>query len=459
VAAVSMGSLASGLPRDIVQKLVEAEREPIKKLEVRKKEEESKLKLAQEVNTKVSDVSSSIKDLLRFRTFRDLKASNPRPEIMDVTVDKLVAEPGAYQIEVKQLAGQSSMMSNAFEDPDDTQIGAGYFSYELPNGDTKEVYISPENSTLRGIAETINAQRDLDLNAIVVNDGVGEDECWRLIVNHKKTGEVNDAEFPSFYFVDGDEDFYLEQERMAQNSVVSVNGFNVEFEGNKVSTLLPGVVLDLKEAMPGKEFTLKIEEDSQSIKGKVEAVVQKLNEVLQFVQNQNKIDKDTNTRVTLGGDITLQTLEYKIRQLVITPIQTEYGGVRFADLGVQFNRQGLLDFKQEKLDHILAANFDAVSQYFVGMEDGGDGFARRLDEACRTMTRDSGVVNSRVEGIKARIKDIDQQIERKERHIEKTAEILKNKFAQLESNMAKLRGQQNQVAAALGGGNSVLPGM
>jgi sialic acid synthase SpsE len=32
-----MGSMASGLPKDIVQRLVEAEREPIRQLEVRKK--------------------------------------------------------------------------------------------------------------------------------------------------------------------------------------------------------------------------------------------------------------------------------------------------------------------------------------------------------------------------------------------------------------------------------------
>ena len=450
--------MASGLPKDIVQRLVEAEREPIRKLEIRKKDEESKLKLVQDLSKRVGDITASLKDLTRFRSFRDLMPVNSKPELMDVTVDKNTAEPGSYQIEVVQLAGQSSMMSNGFPDPDDTEVGAGYFSYELPNGEVKEVYIDPDNSTLNGIAKTINSQRDLDLNAIVVNDGTGEENSWRLIINHKKTGETNDAEFPEFYFVDGDEDFFLEKERIAQNSKLRVNGFDVEFEGNKITTLLPGVTIDLKDAAPGKEFTLKVEEDTKSIRGKVEAMVQKLNEVLSFIQQQNKLDKDSNTRNTLGGDITLQTLEYKVRSLVTTPLETEYGAVRMQDLGVVFNRGGTLDFNGEKFEKIIAENFGAVSQFFVGLEDGGDGFASRMENTVKGMTRDEGVVRSREDGIKRRIRDIDRQIEMKERHIEKVEQNLKEKFAKLEGTIANMKAQQAQVAGALGGGG-ILPGM
>jgi flagellar hook-associated protein 2 len=456
--AISLGPMASGLPRDLIQRLVEAEREPIRKLESRKKDEEGRLKLAQDLSTKVGDIAASLKDLTRFRSFRDLMPVNSKPELMDVAVDKTLAEPGSYQIEVVQLAGQSSMMSNGFEDPNDTEAGAGYFSYELPNGDVKEVYISPENSTLEGIAKAINSQRDLDLHAIVVDDGTGSETPWRLIVNHKKTGETNDAEFPNFYFVDGDEDFYMDQERIAQNSKLRVNGFEVEFEGNKITTLLPGVTIDLKDAAPGKEFTLKVQEDTKSIRGKVEGMVAKLNEVLGFIQQQNKLDKDSNTRNTLGGDITLQTLEYKVRTLVTTPIETEFGAVRMQDLGVMFNRTGLLDFNGEKLEKTMAENFVAVSQFFVGLEDGGDGFASRLEGTVRNMTRDNGVVFSRLDGIKRRIRDIDRQIEMKERQIEKTEQSLKEKFSRLEGTVANLKAQQAQVAGALGGGG-VLPGL
>lgn len=449
--------MGTGLPKDLVQRLVDAEREPIRQLEAHKKDEEAKLKLVNDLSTKVSDIAGSLKDLTRFRTFRELTASAGRPDIMDVSVDKTVAEPGSYQIEVMQLAGQSSMMSNGFADADDTQIGAGYFSYSLPSGQNKEVYIDPDNSTLNGIAKTINSQKDLDLHAIVVDDGTGSDNPWRLIVNHTKTGEKNDAEFPDFYFADGDADFSMEKEHPALNSKLKVNGFEVEFESNKITSLLPGVTLDLKDAAPGKEFTFGIKEDTKSMKGKVEAVVGKVNEVFTFIQNQNKLDKDSVTRNTLGGDITLQTLEYKVRQLVQSSLPTESGPVRLADLGVTFNRNGLLDFKGETLDKVLNSDPDRVVQFFTGVNEDGDGFAGKLAAAVTGLTRQDGVVNSRVEGIKRRIRDIDQQIDTKAKSLERTEQNLKDKFARLEGTIANLKSQQASVAGLGGGGP--LPGL
>lgn len=457
MASISLGSMATGLPKDLVDRLIDAEREPIRKLEARKKNEDDKLKLAQNLSNRITEAQSGVNDLTTYRSFRDLKAVNARPEILDVSVDKNTAEPGNYQIEVTQLAGRSSMMSNGFADTNDTQVGAGYFSYDLPNGETKEVYIDPENSTLDGIARLINSSRGLDLNAIVVNDGTGSKEPFRLIVTHKNSGEANDAEFPSFYFVGGDVDFYLESERMAQNSVVKVNGFPVEFEGNKITSLLPGVTLDLKDAAPGKEFTLNIVEDNKSIKGKVETMVNKLNEILKFIQDQNKLDKDSNTRNTLGGDVTLQTLEYKIRQLVTTPRPTDQGTYRIADFGVQFGRDGLLALNGDKLERSLNENFSAVSDFFVGTVDGGEGFGAELKNSFQSMTRTDGTINSRVEGIKNRIKDIDKQIEMKEKQVQTTADSIRDKYARLEGTISKMKSQGGSLAGLGGGG--ALPGM
>ncbi len=455
MAAVTLGPIASGLPKDIVQRLVDAEREPIRQLEAKKANEQARLKLAQDLMGKVSSITAGIKDLTKFRNFRDLATVSGRPDLMDVSVDKSIADPGSYQIEVKQLAGRSSIMSNGFEDPNETQIGAGYFSYELPSGEKREVFIDEENSSLNGMAKLINSQKDMDLHAIVVDDGTGSDAPHRLIVTHKKTGEVNDAEFPDFYFLDGDEDFYMDQEHPAQNSILKVNGFDVEFEGNKISTLLPGVTFDLKDAAPGKEFTLNIKEDKQAIKGKIQTMVDKINETLKFVQDQNKLDKDSNTRNSLGGDVTIQNLEFKIRSLITAPRETEFGGFRLADLGITFNRTGLLDIKEEKMEKAVSDNFNMVSQFFTGIEDDGTGFATELKDTITGITQSNGLIQSRVDGIKNRIKDIDHQIEMKERQITTTEQNLKEKFAKLEGTIAQMK-SQGAALQSLGGGGGLL---
>ena len=175
------------------------------------------------------------------------------------------------------------------------------------------------------------------------------------------------------------------------------------------------------------------------------------------MQPQNKLGKDSNTRNTLGGDVTLQTLEFKIRQLVQMPLDTEFGAIRMADLGVAFNRNGLLDLNGDKLEKALNTNVDAVAQFFAGTEEigGGDGFAAKLADTVKQLNQENGVVRSRQDGIKRRIKDIDQQIQAKEQQIARTEQSLKDKFSRLEGTIANLKAQQASVAGALGGGGTL----
>ena len=42
----------------------------------------------------------------------------------------------------------------------------GFFSYELPSGETKEVFIDEDHSTLEGLAKLINNEEDLNLDDI-----------------------------------------------------------------------------------------------------------------------------------------------------------------------------------------------------------------------------------------------------------------------------------------------------
>lgn len=448
--AITLGPIASGLPKDIVQKLLEAERQPVRQLEARKERLQSRLDLAGDLAARISDIQSDFQSLARQKQFLDLAAEVGRPELLEATVDKELASVGEYQLEVVQLAGRSSMLSNPLPDKDETQVGVGYFSYELPNGEEREVFVDENHSTLEGLAKLINQEPEMNLNAIVVDDGTGEYESWRLIVTHKESGEINDAEFPSFYLLDGDEDFYLDEERPAQNSKLKVNGFDVEFQGTTIDSLLPGVTMNLKEAAPGKEFTFKVIPDKTTIKGKILALVEKLNGVLGFIQEQNNINDKTDTSRTLGGDITLSNLEARIRQINFAQIRTSKGYRRLGDLGIVFQKDGLLSVDEKKLEAKLDAEINAIAEMFTGSKSPGPGLIELLGDAVRGYTQAGGIMPSRQAGIRRRIRDVDNQIENKERYLAQRERALKEKFSRLESTMAQLKTQQGQVQQALG---------
>lgn len=444
--------VGGGKFKQFVKEIINAERQPIRLIEGRKSKEQERLKLIQEFVGKVKKLPEVYKELESFRKFRELKADWPAKEQVDVIVDKNMAETGEYQLEVTQLAGRHSMISDGYSSPDD-EIGVGYFSYELPSGDTKSVWVGPGNNTLKGLVSAINNEKGLGLQASMVNDGSGNENPWRVVVVGKKSGIDNDLAFPDFYFLDGDFKFYSDDERSAQNAIVKFNGFEIMSQSNRFE-ILPGVTLDLKQAKEDYEFTLNITEDIAKIASKVKALVDAINGVLEFINKQNKIDADSDTTKTLGGDTALFTIESRLRRMVFQIFNVdeddEDAKMRLSDVGIQFEKTGQLDFKEEKFKKVLAENFDRVGVFFAGQNNFIDSIKNITD---RFLLPETGTVTVREKGIKDRIKKMDEDIARKEANLQKREAQLKRQFSQLEGLLGSMQQQQAYMQQALGSGN------
>ena len=172
---ISFGSINSGLPKDIVQQIVEAEKIPLKQMEGRKGKIDDKKALVGQLITLVENMRGEILKSKGSRSLREMKVNTGDNPNIAVTADKNVADPGKYNLEVVQLAQKSSAISNGVEDKDKTYLGVGYIKAVLPNGETKEIYVDQENATLTGIAKLINTDLALGMKATVVNDGKDED--------------------------------------------------------------------------------------------------------------------------------------------------------------------------------------------------------------------------------------------------------------------------------------------
>lgn len=305
----------------------------------------------------------------------------------------------------------------------------------------------------------INNDPENGLTANIVNDGSGSRNPWRLILNLDETGDENRASFPQFYFVDGENDFYLEFERPAHDAVIKFNGFPIELPANSTTDLIPGVTLNLNKAAPGEEFTIQITEDTQAISERVTGIVDELNNVLQFIEEQKQMDENTDTSRTLGGDIILQTLESRIRGAVFQDIQTDYGRFRLGDLGVTFQRNGLVSLDESTFERKLSENYQLVEQVLTGTfrdgvkTDGALDHLRRFSD--QVLQAPDGALRSRRRSVQSNIDQIDRRIEQRERILERREENLKNRFARLESQIGRLQSQSagvQSLAAAGGGG-------
>lgn len=454
--------VGGGQFKQAVKQIIEAESQPIKQLEGRKAREDARLKLFQEFRGKFAGIDKAIGELSTFSKFRELKADlGDGANIASVTIDKEKAQPGTYEIKVEQLAQRTSVISNGFETPDEPVLGLGFIVMNLGNGDTAEVFVDESVSSLRGIANLINSEPESPIRASVIKDSSDPDTPWRLILTGKKDGAENMIEFPEFYFLDGSRDFYVDADREATNALVTMDGFPIELESNDVADFVPGVNLHLKQAKPDQPFTLSIKEDVQKMSGKVKALVDQVNTILGFITKQNQIDQNSDTRTTFAGDTGLQTIEYRIRNLMHEGFYAgdlEGDNIRVLhlnQLGIEFDKAGQLTFKEEKFQKLLEKDFDGISKAISG----DFGLAFQLKEVMAGYTQaGTGMLAMREQSLRSRIRDIDRQIENKVRMLDRRQQALTEQFSRLQASLGNLQSQQQYLSATLpgaGGGNLV----
>lgn len=447
---ISFGSISTGLPKDIVKQIMSAEQVPIQNMEKQKSKITDKKGLVDQLLKLSEEVRGNLAMNSNARALRELKVDTNN-EIIGVTTDKTRTLPGSYQFEVVSMAQKSSAMSTGFEDKDESYVGVGFVRFTMPDGESKDIYVDSDNASLNGIAKLINKNSDLGVTANVINDGSGTDTPWRLVLSLNKTGDDSAVDFPYFYFVDGDQDFQLEFQREAHDAKVKLDGFEIEASDNKIKDLIPGVTIDLKKAKPGEEFSINITEDVDAVGAKVSDLVTKLNAILKFIKEQNTMDEKTDTSRTLGGDIMLTTLQGRIHTAVFKDVQTDSGFRRVGELGLTFNREGMLDFDQKKFQAAISKDYNMVSQILTGTfgEEGkSDGFMDNLSGAMNAVLRmPDGLIQSRKRSLQSNIEQIDRRISQKQKYLEDKERNLKDKFSRLEGTISRIKSQGAGVAA------------
>jgi flagellar hook-associated protein 2 len=448
--------IGGGQFKQAIKTIIEAESQPIQQLEARKVKEQSRLKLFQDFKTRFSGIDKALGDISNFTKFRELKAElGDGANLASVTIDKDKAQPGTWNLEIQELAARTSVISNGFEDADEKALGTGFIVMNGPNGQSKEIFIDEDKSSLHGVAQAINQQSDSPIRASVIKDSSDSDAPFKLILTAKKEGGGNQIDIPDFYFMDGDRDLDLDDRRDAKNASMKVDGFPIEVESNDINDFLPGVNLHLKQAKPDSPFSLTISEDYQKVTGKVKTVIDQVNSIFQFITKQNTLDKDTDTSSSFAGDTSLTNIEYRLRNLmhegfpVGNPDDEGFRWIHLNELGVEFDKTGQLSFKEDKFQKAVEKDFDGIAEAITG----DFGFATQMRQTINSYTRSGdGMLGIREKGINERIKQYDSQIEQKTKRLEQRQQSLTEQFSRLEGSMANMQLQLAALSAMGGGG-------
>lgn len=445
----------SGIDPGLVNKLIELERQPIKQLETRKKVVEEDRKSFREFTQLVSTLGQSLNSLRNPSDFRKLKAESSNPDLLDGTVDNS-AVPGSYELEVRHLAKTQKLLAEGFPDKDSTPVGFGYMTIELDDGNTFDVDIDPDASTLQDVARSIN-EANAGCKAVIINTKENlEDpdaDSFRLLVISEKSGKAGKV------FIDPDTTYLEFKEQMTgRNLEMLFEDVMVYDEDNTVEGLIPGLVINAKRSEPGTKVTLKIDFDVDQTLESITNFVDAYNKVTEFIDKQFQIDPQTNRAGALSKDSTLKQLQRNLQ----SSIQYQGNGKfrNLAQLGITSDpKSGALKIDATKVKQALSEDYESVAELFVQTEKGA-GFGTRMSDTVRNaQNQQTGVLGSKEREYKRTLETFDDDIIRKERAASQRAEGIKRKFAALEGLINGMNSQGQALAARLGVQSGPMPGL
>lgn len=425
----------------------QAERRPLATMESRKTNAEERLKLMTDVLGKVESARGALRPLVSATAIRELAVQSSDDKAVSGTADKNLAMPGKHSLEIGRLAAPPSAVSNGFPDPDQTRVGTGYIVFERSNGDAEEVYIDNDHATLHGVANSISAA-GLGVKATVINDQSDPELPYRLMITGNASGETNNISYPEFYFVDGEQELEIEIERSAVNALIRYQGYEFETATNEVNDIVPGLALSLKGTTePGRPAYVTVEQDVKKTSLKVKEMIDKLNDVFSFIQQQNKLDENSQTQKTLGGDYGIRLAESRLRN---TLTQTYFDAKDFrslGELGIEFQKDGLLKLEEKKLETAIAGKYEDVVNFICG--DGvTTGLVTRLNQTLMSIAGGPNAIlqlqkNNQTEAVRKMSKEIKE----KESRIQDKEEILKQRLAKANAALEAIKAQSGMFPA------------
>ncbi len=457
MASISSLGAGSGIfSADLVDQLVNAERQPVElRLNRRESEAQTKISAFGAIKSALEALQSPLEALSANDGLKALTASSSNESVATVSVDPETANRGSYSVNVTQLAQTQSLASGTFADSDTTTVGTGTLTFTV-NGVSTDVTVDSTNNTLQGLADAIN-DSEAGLSAGVVDTGSG----FRLVLSSDESGVDNaiqvsvadddgnntDATGLSQFAFNGTASNLTETVE-AKDALLEVNGIAVSRSSNTVEDVIEGVTFDVKSL---GTTSVKVDRNPDEVADRVQEFVDKYNAVLDIFDKASGYNADTGVGGILSGDSTIRNIERDLRSVLTNiPAGLENSSVRtLADLGIKTNAStGKLEFDATEFKEKLSDNPTAVADLFDG-PNGDDGVLSKFDATVENYLASNGALSGRTQGLNNQLDEIQQQRDRLDLRMETYRDRLVSQFSAADALIAQLNSTGNYVAQQL----------
>lgn len=192
----SVSGLVSGMDwESTIAQLMAIERKQVTLLENRKSENETKLNLWAQIQSKILSLQSAMESMDQRSEFAVKSASSSDSTLVAVTASAAAAE-GAHTVEVLQLAKAHRMAAQGWPDKNATGVGDSGGNFVIQIGDETITIADADLSaatTLEQLRNLINSSPDNDglVTASILDDGSSTNQ-YRLVLTSDATGLENE---------------------------------------------------------------------------------------------------------------------------------------------------------------------------------------------------------------------------------------------------------------------------
>lgn len=183
----------------------------------------------------------------------------------------------------------------------------------------------------------------------------------------------------------------LQQASDARVTIGSSSGtgspITITSETNTFDNLITGMSVTVKKETPvGETVSVSTDIDTAAITKTIQGLIDKFNDAIKFVDDQNEYDADTGESGVLLGDYSVQVMQESLRRSMTSTIAgMESKFNQLATIGIRTNSSGQLSIKDSSaLENAIRDNLDEVINLFVNSGNSSSGFISFVSSTAKT---------------------------------------------------------------------------
>lgn len=431
--AITAAGVGSGLDiESIVSQLMSVERRPLYALKDREKEFQAQLSAYGRLKSAMSTFQDAMAGLSNPDKFKVFTNTSSNADVLTASSDSTAAA-GTYSLQIDRLAQNHKLGSNEFADTA-TFGGTAGDGITLTVGSSALTVDLSTAKTLGQIRDAINADaNNPGVTATILNTGTG---TQRLILTADESGY--DARVQLSYAgtvtagtlnlstVNKDTAGAAMVDLTQLDAAYSVDGFALTAASNKVSGVIDGITLELKQV---GSADLTLARDTDKIIEAAKSFVDSYNSLQGTFRAMRNGD--------LSGDSTILGIQRQLRSVLNTsPVGLTGTYSALSSVGITTDaKTGELIFNQGDFTAALDTDLSSVAELF---SLDAQGYAARFDALADSLLGTDGLIETRKDGLNQRIDRVQDDQAEYEYRLELREKALRSQYAALDGLVGRL---------------------